>query len=101
MLDILLVVHIVIAILLISVILLQKSSTDGLGSLGGGGNSGFVTAKTAANFMTKLTIALAALFLINSIVLANLSTKKHTSIIEKIQEEQGQTGAQDSLPVAK
>ncbi|MDF2965221.1 MAG: secG [Rickettsiaceae bacterium] len=99
MLDIFLIVHIVIAILLITVILLQKSSTDGLASLGGGGNSGVMTAKTAANFMTKLTVVLATLFLMNSILLANLSTKKHTSIIEQAQEEKKQDN--DSLPVAQ
>jgi preprotein translocase subunit SecG len=82
MFDTLLAIHIIVAILLITVVLLQKSNTDGLASLtGGGGNSGFVNAKTAANFLTKLTIGLAVMFIVNSIVLAKLSTKSHTSVI--------------------
>ncbi len=101
MIDILLVVHIIVAILLIAVILLQKSSTDGLGSLGGGSNTGFVTARTAARFLTRTTMFLAGLFIINSLVLANLSTKKHTSIIEKMEQEQQDNKSKDSLPVAK
>jgi preprotein translocase subunit SecG len=99
MFDILLMVHLIIAALLITVVLLQKTSSDGLGSLGGGGNSGFVTARTAANFMTKLTIFLAAAFFINSIILANLSTKRHTSIIDKIEAEEKKS--ETSLPVAQ
>lgn len=97
MLDILLVIHIVIAVLLVTVILLQKTSADGLGSLGG--NSGFVSAKTAANFLVKITVVLASLFIINSLILANLSTKKHKSILEEVIKDQKQQDS--SVPIAK
>jgi preprotein translocase subunit SecG len=98
MLDVLLIVQMVIALLLVSVILLQKSNVDGTSGLGGGSGvgGGVVSAKTAANFFTRLTVILAFLFMVNAIALANLSGKKHTS--EQKIEESLQT---DSLPIAK
>lgn len=77
MINILLFVHIIISLLLIAVILLQRTSSDGLSGIGGSSNMGIVAGRTAANFLTKTTILLAAFFIINSIVLANLSSKKN------------------------
>jgi preprotein translocase subunit SecG len=98
MINILLVVHIVIAVLLIIVILMQKSGSDGLGGLGGGGGGGgLVTARAAANFLTRTTIVLATLFMINAIVLANLSGKKDSGIANTIEKEL----EADAIPMAK
>ena len=92
MLDILLVVHVVIAVLLIAVILLQKNSADALAGLGGGNNMGVVSARGAANFMTRMTVILAIAFMGNSLVLANLSNKSavhkdEKGLAEKLQED--------------
>jgi preprotein translocase subunit SecG len=92
MLNILLVVHVVIAVLLISVILLQKNSADALAGLGGGNNMGVVSARGAANFMTRMTVILAIAFMVNSLVLANLSNKSaehkdNKGLSEKLQED--------------
>ncbi len=100
MIDILLFVHITIAILLIIVILMQRSGSDGISSISGGNNMGVVSAKTVGNFLTKSTIILTTLFLINAIVLANLSSKKKSDLVSKINEiEENQ--AENSLPIAK
>jgi preprotein translocase subunit SecG len=86
MLNTLLFVHLVIALLLVIVILLQKTSTDGLSGIGGGGNNmGVMSGRSAANFLTKTTIILAIVFFANAIVLANLSTKKHTDFSTKLE----------------
>ncbi len=99
MIDILLFVHITIAILLIIVILMQRRS-DGISSISGGNNMGVVSAKTVGNFLTKSTIILTILFLINAIVLANLSSKKKSDLVSKINEiEENQ--AENSLPITK
>jgi len=67
----LLVLQAFIALALIGVILLQKSEGGGLGLGGGGGNSGNVfTARGAANFLTRLTAILAALFMLNCLVMS-------------------------------
>ena len=103
MLDILLVVHVVISILLIIVILLQKNNSDGLAGLGGGGsNMGLVTARSAANFFTRVTVFLAVLFMANSLLLANLSNQNHkeTDLTDKLENSEVKKDNQP-LPIAK
>jgi preprotein translocase subunit SecG len=98
--NILLFVHIVIAVLLIIVILMQKTGSDGLSGIGGGSNMGVVAGRTVANFLTKTTVILATLFIINAIILANLSTKKDTGIIKKIEQVEEQE-PNSNVPLAK
>jgi len=68
----LLVVHALIALALVGVILLQKSEGGGLG-IGGGTGGGLMTARGAANLLTRSTTVLAALFIGSSIMLAVLA----------------------------
>ncbi|MDP2194008.1 MAG: preprotein translocase subunit SecG [Alphaproteobacteria bacterium] len=68
MTTILLVIHVFITLLLIGTILLQKSEGGGLGSSGGQGNSAF-SPRGAANFLSRTTAFLAALFFCMCIVL--------------------------------
>ncbi len=76
----LLVVHTLIALALVGVILIQRSEGGGLGI--GGGPTGLMTARGAANLLTRATTVLAALFIMTSIVLAVLSgyTRKSRAI---------------------
>ena len=67
------VVQAVVAALLVMVILMQKSEGGGLGT--GGSPAGLMSARGAADFMTKLTATLATLFVVMSIVLAALAVK--------------------------
>ena len=97
MMNILLFIHMVIAILLIIVILLQRTGADGISGIGGSSMGGVVSSRSAVNFLTKTTIVLATLFFINAIILANLYTNKVPSIIEKIE----QKDEKSSLPIAK
>ncbi len=69
------VVQAIVALLLVLVILVQKSEGGGLG-VGGGGPSGMLSARGAANFLTRATGGLAAVFVILSIVLAALAVGK-------------------------
>jgi preprotein translocase subunit SecG len=72
MMTFLLVVHILLALALIGVILVQRSEGGALG-MGGGGGGGFMTARGSANLLTRTTAILATLFIISSIVLAILA----------------------------
>jgi preprotein translocase subunit SecG len=72
MLILLFVVHILIALSLVGVVLLQKSEGGALG-MGGGGMSGFMTGRSTANLLTRTTAILAALFFLTSILLVVLS----------------------------
>ena len=68
MFTFLLIVQTVIAATLVGVILVQRSEGGGLGV--GGSSSGFMTARGAADFLTRSTSILGALFIILSIALA-------------------------------
>lgn len=72
MITFLLVVHTLIAIGLVGVILLQRSEGGGLG-IGGGTGGGLMSARGAANLLTRSTTVLATLFIASSIVLAVLA----------------------------
>jgi preprotein translocase subunit SecG len=73
MILLLFVIHVVIAIALIGVVLLQKSEGGALG-IGGGGMSGFMTGRSTANLLTRTTAILAVLFFLTSILLVKFST---------------------------
>ena len=82
MFNLFLLLHAVLAIVLIVVILLQRSDGGALGGIGGGNFSGMLTGRSSANFLTKFTAIIAALFLGNSLLLAILSSNmKEGSII--------------------
>jgi preprotein translocase subunit SecG len=70
-----LVVHTLIAIALVAVILLQRSEGGALGIGGSGG--GLMTARGAADLLTRSTTVLAGLFILTSIVLAVLAGVTH------------------------
>ncbi|WP_309622908.1 preprotein translocase subunit SecG [Novosphingobium sp.] len=63
----------IVAALLVSVILMQKSEGGGLGT--GGSPAGLMSARGAADFMTRLTTILAIMFVSLSIVLAAMATR--------------------------
>jgi preprotein translocase subunit SecG len=67
----LLIVQSVIALALISVILMQRSEGGGLGV--GGSSSGFMTARGAADFLTRSTAVLGGLFIVLSVVMAAIA----------------------------
>jgi preprotein translocase subunit SecG len=75
---ILLTVHMMLAVALIGVVLLQRSE-GGMGGLGGGGMSSFMTARGSANLLTKTTRWLAGTFMATSLVLAWLAVHSHTA----------------------
>jgi preprotein translocase subunit SecG len=72
----LLVVHAIIAAAMVGVILMQRSEGGGLA--GGGSPSGLMTARGAADFLTRATTILATLFVLLSIGLAGLATFNRT-----------------------
>jgi preprotein translocase subunit SecG len=69
MMTFVLVVHILLALALIGVILVQRSEGGALG-IGGGGGGGFMTARGSANLLTRTTAILAVMFFLTSIGLA-------------------------------
>ena len=80
----LLIVQFVLAILLTIVILLQKSSSIGLGAYSGSNESLF-GAKGPGNFLTKATMGLGLIFVINTVVLGYLyNEQRNQSAIDSV-----------------
>ena len=82
-----LILNIILAILLIGIILLQKSEGGALGL--GVSQDSFVSSRSASSFLTKSTAIIAAFFIITSISLTVMSKDKFSSssVLEKIEEE--------------
>ena len=78
MFTFLLVVHAIIAAALVAVILMQRSEGGGLGM--GGSPSGLMSARGAADFLTRATTVLAALFVAMCIFLAVLAATRGGSV---------------------
>lgn len=73
MITVLLLVHIMVAVALVGVVLLQRSEGGALGIGGGGG--GFMTGRSAGNALTKTTAVLAACFFATSLALSILASQ--------------------------
>ena len=76
----LLIVQIVLALSITIAVLLQKSSSIGLGAYSGSNESVF-GAKGPTGFLAKLTFTLAFLFIVNTLTLGYLYTTAHSSSI--------------------
>ena len=86
--NLILVSNIILAILLVIVILLQKSEGGALGI--GASQESFISSRSAGNFLTKVTAIIATLFIITSISLTLMAQKgiSTSSVLEKVEEKQ-------------
>ena len=85
--NFILILNIILAILLIGVILLQRSEGGALGL--GVSQDNFISSRSAGSFLTKVTAIIATLFIITSISLTIISKEEFssTSVLEKVEEE--------------
>lgn len=82
--NVVLVIHLLLALSLIGVVLMQRSEGGGLGIGGGGGGIG--TGRSAATAMTKVTWILAIAFIITSIALTIIAAQNAAgvSVIDRL-----------------
>ena len=82
-----LILNIILAVLLVVVVLLQKSEGGALGL--GVSQDTFISSRSASSFLTKATAIIATLFIITSISLTIISKEESssTSVLEKVEEE--------------
>jgi preprotein translocase subunit SecG len=88
---VMLVIQILIAVALIGIILVQRTSQDGGGLMGGGSTmGGLFTARGSANLLTRVTAILATLFIVNSLALGILASRSHqsNSLIDQLSKNQ-------------
>ena len=85
--NIILILNIVSAILLVVVVLLQKSEGGALGL--GASQESFISSRSASSFLTKTTAIIGTFFIITSISLTIMSKDEFSSssVLEKIEEE--------------
>ena len=90
--NILLVINIILALILVSLILLQKSEGGALGI--GVSQENFMLSRSAGSFMTKATAIVATLFIICSLALTIVSRGELTptsSVLDTIEEKSEDT----------
>jgi preprotein translocase subunit SecG len=84
--SVLLVIHLMVALLLVVLILMQRNSGNALSGLGGGnGADSFLSARGKGNLLTRTTAILATIFFCTSICLALYykgETRKEESVAD-------------------
>lgn len=117
--NVVLVIHLLLALAIIGLVLLQRSEGGGLG-IGGGGLGGLATPQGTANLLTRMTAICAAGFFCTSLVLGILagvqSSSRHQVLdmlnedqavnespleLEQIQDNEAETPAVPSAPIAE
>lgn len=97
--NVILIVHLILALCLIGVVLLQRSE-GGMGSMGGGGGGGggVMTGRAAATALAKLTWIFAIGFICTSIALTILAAADagNSSVVDRIVEPSTQPTTQDA-----
>ena len=83
--NVVLTVHLLLALGLIGVVLLQRSEGGGLG-LGGGGGGSIMSGRSAASALSKVTWILAVAFIITSLGLTVLAARNSagSSVVDRI-----------------
>jgi preprotein translocase subunit SecG len=86
--TVIIVIHLMVVLALVGVVLLQRSEGGGLGI---GGGSGFMTARGAANALTRATAILAAAFFATSLTLSIMARygERPTDILDRVPTTQG------------
>ncbi|MDP2120030.1 MAG: preprotein translocase subunit SecG [Hoeflea sp.] len=96
--TVLIVIHLMIVLALVGIVLIQRSEGGGLGI---GGGSGFMSARGAANALTRTTAILAAAFFVTSLALGILARygDSPTDILDRIpiQSDGAGSGVLDQL----
>ena len=86
--NLILIFNIILAIILVVIILLQRSEGGALGI--GASQDSYISSRSAGNFLTKATAIIATLFIITSISLTILTRgdMPTSSVLEKVEEKQ-------------
>ena len=87
---ILLVLHVMLALGIISLVLLQKGAGANAGAVLGGGAGSVFGASGSSNFLSKTTAVLATAFFINSLVLAYMASNREgpATVVDEIEQAQ-------------
>ena len=98
--NVILTVHLILAVLLTGVVLLQRSEGGGLGMGGGGGAGGVMSGRQAANAMTRLTWIFGIAIFCTSLGLTVLAARQATtgSVLDQLGVPEGSQPDAPALP---
>lgn len=85
----LIIIEVIVCLLLIGVILLQKSRDSGLGMAFGAGMGESLFGAQAGNVLTRITVILAAVFLVNTTLLAFIHPIREESLVDRMLPDTG------------
>lgn len=82
----LLILQVVVAVVMILLVLLQKSDSDSLSGIGGGsgGLNSAISSKATASALSKTTMILVGVFMLNCLILASLSNASNNAVKEDL-----------------
>ncbi|MFA5073276.1 MAG: preprotein translocase subunit SecG [Nitrospirota bacterium] len=86
----LIILHVFVAVILILMVLLQKGKGADIGAAFGGASQTVFGPRGAQSFLSKLTTGAAIIFMVTSLLLAIVESKR-SSIMEGVKQEQSQT----------
>ena len=83
----LLILQIIIAVFMVILVLIQKSDGDSLSGLGSGsgGLNSAISGRSSMSILSKVTMFLVAIFMINCLILASITKKKSISISKELE----------------
>jgi preprotein translocase subunit SecG len=103
--NVLIVTHVVVALAIIGLVLLQHGKGADMGSgFGGGASSSLFGATGSANFLSRTTAVLATIFFILSLALAYVATKKPVEgggVMDAVRQQPAQKDEKKSAPESK
>ena len=103
----LLIFQVVIAVVMIILVLLQKSDGDSLSGIGGGsgGLNSVMSSKASASVLSKITMVLIGIFMLNCLILASISNSSKKAIQKEldqvIQQQESETPTNSTIPPVK
>ncbi|MGB3624682.1 MAG: preprotein translocase subunit SecG [Henriciella sp.] len=101
--TVILVIHILVSLVLVGVVLMQRSEGGALGIGGGGGGGGLMSGRGAAGALVRTTIIFGGIFFVTSLVLTTIATRHlgdtRTEIERQLDEEFNTTPGGDPLDV--
>ena len=99
--NVVLTIHLLLALALVGVVLLQRSEGGGLGmGSGGGGGDGIMSGRSAASALSKVTWILAIAFIITSLTLTVIAARNAagTSVLDRVGGSSNEQSLTPSLP---
>ena len=85
MYGLILTLHILVALVLIIVILIQSGKAGGMGGIFGGGNDALFSAPSGTSFIKKVTVGFSIAFLCTTLILTILESRKSSrSVLQRV-----------------